>query len=106
MADHDLGTLTCEVFQPHIGSRFTVSDESGADVQITLAAAGTDEQSWARWMTRMPFHLLFDAPPEVTIPNEVFHLSHPELGEIGRVLITPIIDSDRPGGRLFQVVFN
>jgi hypothetical protein len=106
MAAYSLDTLTCEDFQPHIGSSFTVSDESGAAVQITLTEAATSERSWARWMKRMPFHLLFDAPPEVVIPNEVFLLSHPVMGEIGRVLVTPTIDSDRPGGRLFQVIFN
>jgi hypothetical protein len=97
---------TCALFEPHVGSRFTLSDESGASVALTLTKAATDERARASWMTRMPFHLLFQGPPDAVIPNDVFRLSHPELGEIGRVLVTPVIDPDRPGQPNFQVVFN
>ena len=101
-----LDEMTDTVFQNHTGSAFTLKDGADNTVQLVLNEVVSGTNRPASWMKRDPFKLWFDGPSDPTIPSNVYTLSHPDLGTIGDVLVTPVFDPEKPGVPTYEVVFN
>lgn len=101
-----LDEITHVPFEAQTGSAFTLTDGAGTTIALVLSEVRRVGDRPATWMKRDPFRLWFDAPTDAAIPANVYHLSHPDLGPIGDVLITPVFDPERPGVPAYEVVFN
>jgi hypothetical protein len=94
--------LTLKDFEPHVGRVFRLeADLEAMDVTLTEAAAigapTTDDS------TRQAFSLVFTGPGESVLPQRIYRLTHPEMGELDLFLVP--IGSDAEGTR-YQAIFN
>lgn len=101
-----LDEITRTPFEAQTGTPFTLTDGAGNTVEIVLSEVVDSGDRPARWMKRDPFKLWFDVPSGTTIPSNVYSFSHAELGMIGDLLVTPVIDPDNPGVPIYEVIFN
>lgn len=102
--------LTKESFELHVGSTFRVSVD-GEVVELRLdqvteyaqfitrevAADGTDLGG------RVPFSLAFSGSKELLLPDRIYTLSHPEMGELD-LYLKPYHEG--PESFFYEAVFN
>jgi hypothetical protein len=89
--------LVTDTFEPHVGERFTaVPTYSGDPLELELASC--DESPHAR-PDHPAFSLIFDAPSTERREQQIFTLSHAELGEFDLFLV-PV------GPQQYQAVIN
>ena len=97
------GTLTSATFTPHVGEKFEVTAADGATFEAILTSCdetsyGSPEQ-WLDQVDRVPFSLVFNAPGGELLPQQIFTLRHPEIGEL-EVFLVPL------GPGVYEAVFS
>ncbi len=101
-----LEKLTREDFLPHIGSAFRVEGAT-AFVELKLVEAlelGPKPPRLVKAGSRASaFSLRFRGPDQPFLPQQVWRLGHPQLGEL-RIFLVPIGRED--DGFLYEAIFN
>lgn len=80
--------LTRETFAEKIGDKFLVrTEEEGEMTYVRLKEAKALRETKAGY--RKPFSLLFEADAGVELQQDVYHVTHRELGQL-RLLLVPV----------------
>ena len=95
-----LDRLGLEDFLPHVGSQMEISAH-GQRAHVTLKEAAPIMSPSPR--ATPPFHLVLGAPPTWRMPQGLFRLAHPRLGELD-LFAVPIGPHD--GEFCYEVIFN
>lgn len=103
MGDEDMEKqLSLDDFAPHVGRIFRLEAESEA-MDVTLTEAAAIGAPAADDSMRQAFSLVFIGPGESVLPQRIYRLTHPEMGELDLFLVP--IGSDAEGTR-YQAIFN
>jgi hypothetical protein len=94
--------LTCEDFEPHLGSGFTIVDEDVPQLTLTLIEAKQLKPMQNIELPRQPFALLFEAPAPL-LPQRIYNFSHDEMGQ-REIFIVPIAKVEN--GFQYEAIFN
>ena len=94
--------LTCEDFEPHLGSGFTIVDEDVPQLTLTLIEAKQLKPMQNIELPRQPFALLFEAPAPL-LPQRIYNFSHDAMGQ-REIFIVPIAKVEN--GFQYEAVFN
>ena len=98
-----LEDLTEASFQPHRGSRFHVPLEGGPGLELELAEVALYPRDTMAAPRRAPFSLLFRGPAQAFLPQRIYRLQHPEMGELDLFLVPIRRDGDT---LVYEAVFN
>jgi hypothetical protein len=94
----DLGDVTLETFEPHVGDVFTIADEP-VSIELVLHSA----LALGEWPGgRQPFSLTFRGPLEPPLAQAIYALEHAELGVL-EIFVVPI--GQDASGTLYEAVF-
>ncbi len=87
----DLGTVTCEVFSPHVGEPFRVTYHVNEAIAFELVSATPHDHRTNALLSRTPFSLIFRGPKSPVLPQKIYRFEHEELGvfEIFAVPVGP-----------------
>lgn len=104
MTTISLEDLTINTFlDQQNGKPFTVQLEEPHSVQLILESV-TELKNYSGTQTRTPFSLLFkDRSPAAILPQQIYPLSHEDLGEM-TIFLVPIAQDST--GVSYQAVFN
>ena len=94
--------LTCEDFEPHLGSGFTIIDEDVPPLTFTLTEARPLKSMQNIERPREPFSLVFEAPAPL-LPQRIYSFSHDEMGR-QEIFVVPIAKVE--SGFQYEAVFN
>jgi hypothetical protein len=95
-----LDALTAELFEPLVGSEFSLIDGPGA----LLLAEVTRFKPQPGAPRLEPFSLLFTGDPASVLPQRIHGLEHPTLGRLD-IFLVPI--GPAPSGEMrYEAVFN
>lgn len=81
-----LKTLTADDFSRHVNTLFTFND-GGREWRLTLTSVSTLPSQHPGM--RKPFSLIFTGPPDIILPQHIYHLDHPSMGRLD-IFIVPI----------------
>lgn len=100
--------LSYEDFEPHVGSDFTIGDldggpRDGGPRVLTLTEAKALKTRTDDPDVRMPFSLLFTAPGQDAIEQQIHRLRHEVMGEV-EIFFVPI--ARVADGIQYEAVFN
>ena len=95
-----LDRLSLEDFLPHVGSEVELT-AYGQQARVTVKEAAPIKSPSPR--ATQPFHLVLSAPPTWRMPQGLYRLTHPRLGDLE--LFTVPIGPDG-GGFCYEVIFN
>jgi hypothetical protein len=95
-----LDRLSLEDFLPHVGSEVAVS-AYGQNARLTIKEAAPIKSPSPR--ASQPFHIVLSAPPTWRLPQGLYKVVHPMLGEL-ELFTVPL----GPDGTAFcyEVIFN
>ena len=91
--------LSLDRYLPHLKETFTLQGEGGVTATLTL----TEAKSRIDDEVQCCFSLIFIAKEGEVLPQHLYRLSHPALGEFDLFLV-PI--QKRKTGVVYQAVFN
>jgi hypothetical protein len=94
--------LTCEDFEPHLGSGFTITDEGFPPLTFTLTEAKQLKTMQNIELPRQPFALLFEAPAPL-LPQRIYNFSHEAMGQ-QEIFVVPVAKSG--DGFQYEAIFN
>ena len=94
--------LRDEAFEPHVGSAFTATPSLDGFEALELELASVEESPHAR-PDHPAFSLLFLSRAADHLPQQIFTLSHPEVGELDLFLV-PLGPKD--GRMQYEAVIN
>jgi hypothetical protein len=101
-----LQKLTVAHFTPHVGETFLLRTESGKQFEVELTEATSLTMNGVRpahLTRRVPFSLVFAAPPDSGLVQGIYHLDHEGMGDFD-VFLVPI-GKDKSGLKC-QAIFN
>jgi hypothetical protein len=86
-----LETATVETFEPLVGKTFHLESGDGAEFDLVLVSCtvtpyGDPRESEGR-LARVPFSLVFHAPADRSIGQQICRVSEPSLGEFDLFLV-------------------
>ena len=84
-----LDQLTCESFEPHVGTSFWVEFPSGGKVELRLVRAAKVMESEAARLERHPFSLFFVGPKSYMLQQAIYHLTHASLDAMD-IFVVPV----------------
>ena len=94
-----LSAVSLETFSPHVNTAFTLHWE-GEECPLTLTeASGVRGGNPAK---RQPFSLLFSGTPGRVFPQQIYPLTHPEMGRL-EIFLVPVGAS--PEGTQYEAIF-
>jgi hypothetical protein len=96
-------TLVFEDFADKVGEVFTVSDEGGPGIPLTLAEAEPLNPAFGLPGIRPPFSLIFLAKDPRVLEQRIYRMEHAGLGEVS-IFIVPIGKDAK--GVTYQALFN
>jgi hypothetical protein len=99
----DLSTLTQEHFAARMNQVFTIDSGDGARIEAELVEVRPLGETALKSGRRQGFSVLFRGPMEPILPQRVYTLEHPKLGEIQLFLVP--IGPDGTGLR-YEAVFS
>ncbi len=84
--------MTSDTFTDHVGDAFEATPTEGEPLQLVLSRCeetpyGSAEEGWRKTLRRVPFSLVFHAPPDRLVPQQMWSLRHPALGELALFLV-------------------
>jgi uncharacterized protein DUF6916 len=86
-----LDTATVATFEPLVGRSFHLKAGDGAEFDLVLVRCAVtpygDPRQWQDELARVPFSLLFQAPEDRSIEQQICRLSEPSLGEFDLFLV-------------------
>ena len=94
--------LTCEDFEPHVGSGFKIVTEGVPEMALTLTEAKTLKTQPLDEGFRQPFALLFEGPAPL-LPQQIYHFEHDAMGQ-REIFIVPIAKTD--DGFRYEAIFS
>jgi hypothetical protein len=97
----DLSTLTADGIEPHVGSDFAIADrQEHASLKLTgVRRTGRRHEEGAR----EGFALDFAGEGADPLPQDVYELRHPELGELSIFLVPVGVDAE---GVRYEAIFS
>lgn len=98
-----LDKLTHEQFANHRGERFRLKRGDAPQLDVTLAEVQALRES-SKGGDREPFSLTFVGPAEPALPQQIYPVEHPELGELEMFLV-PIGPDPETQGMRYEAVF-
>lgn len=97
-----LDRVTKDTFAPLVGERFELAAPGGEPFELVLTSC--DEASAPSGTgTRTPFSLVFHAPPERLVPQQICTLRHPQIGQF-ELFVVPLGPDEQGMG--YEVIFN
>jgi hypothetical protein len=100
----DLGTLRHDQLAALLNQRFIIDAGDGSKVEATLVEVQARGQALGQGAgSRQPFSAVFRGPEEPVLPQRIYALTNPALGEIHLFLVP--IGPDQEGLR-YEAVFN
>lgn len=99
----ELGAVTAEDFQPHVGKTFSVAASAETEPATTLTLVSAQQRGSAPEGFRAPFSLLFEGPAAVPLEQQTVWIEHPDFGGLS-LFIVPI--GQQGEKREYQAVFN
>lgn len=94
--------LSCEDFEPHVGSAFKIVTEGVPEMTLTLTEAKTLKTQPLDEGLRIPFALLFEGPAPL-MPQHTYRFEHDAMGQ-PEIFIVPIAKTDT--GFRYEAIFN
>ncbi len=88
-------------FEPLVGEVFTISDGTGA-LEATLLEASNLREAQGHGLRSRQFSLVWRGPPGAVLPQRIYTVSHPALGDMELFLVTLGADA---GGARYEAVF-
>lgn len=94
---------TAEEFKQHLNTPFRVQVNAPKPIDLTLVAVesrpsdATEEQGMER------FSVFFTGPPEFLLPQNMYRMAHPEMGEFDIFLVAVAQELD---GFRYEAVYN
>jgi hypothetical protein len=82
-----LDQVTIEQFEPLVGSSFWVELPNGHKVELRLVRAAKVMESEAARLPRHPFSLYFVGSRSLLLPQQIYHLTHPEMEAMDLFLV-------------------
>lgn len=79
-----------EYFQPHVGSTFTLLDDNGHSLSLTLSEAtpvGAPKPDGGGKFRSQQFSLLFTGPEDYILPQRVYSLEHADIDKLDLFLV-------------------
>ena len=95
--------LVFEDFRDRVGSVFTPCEEGVPPIPLTLDSAELLPTSFARPGIRPPFSLMFTGAGDLILPQRIYQLTHPEMGELA-IFLVPLGKGEN--GARYQATFN
>jgi len=100
--------VTNELFAPHVGERFELAPSDGEPFEAVLSSCdessyGSREQ-WLASIDRVPFSLVFHAPGGELLPQQIFTVRHPRVGDL-EIFLVPL-GPQRDGAMAYEAVFS
>ena len=94
---------TAENFEKNLNTTFRLQMETPQPIDLTLAevAVRPSEPNEQDGMAR--FSVMFFGPPEFCLPQQMYRLAHPEMGEFD-VFLVPIGKEEK--GFNYEAVYN
>jgi hypothetical protein len=84
-----LDQLTCETFEPHVGSSFWVEFPNGSKVELRLTDAAKVMESEAARLQRHPFSLYFVGPKSYMLQQQIYRVTHEKIEPMD-IFIVPV----------------
>ncbi|MDN3577862.1 hypothetical protein QWZ03_13895 [Chitinimonas viridis] len=103
-----LDKLSHADFAPTVNQDWSLEDSEGNTLALQLISA-VEKPTWhaPQLSPRVPFLLSFLGPLAPIIPQGLYILSHPAIGRLEGVLVTPQhATGSRQDGHCYQVNFN
>ncbi|GAA0328327.1 hypothetical protein GCM10009087_43160 [Sphingomonas oligophenolica] len=94
--------LSCEDFEPHVGSDFKMVTEGVPEMSLTLTEAKTLKTQPLDDGLRVPFALLFEGPAPL-LPQRIYRFEHGAMGQ-PEIFIVPIAKTEN--GFRYEAIFN
>lgn len=94
--------LTFEDFSPHVDSTFAV-DLGESSLDLTLTEAQKQPVHPYPGMAREPFSLIFFSDTQTVLPQQMYALTHPAMGQV-EVFLVPV--GRDPTGVRYQAIYN
>jgi hypothetical protein len=94
--------LSCEDFEPYVGSDFKIVTEGVPDMALTLTEAKTLKTQPLDEGRRLPFALLFEGSAPL-LPQQIYRFTHDAMGQ-SEIFIVPIAKTDN--GFRYEAIFN
>jgi len=79
--------LQLENFSDHVGASFAFVPDADGMPDLVLTEVNALPLQDGASLPRAPFSLVFDLPGAIVLPQNLYRLRHPELGEIDLFLI-------------------
>lgn len=101
-----LQELTLNDFSPHLGSKFKLRLDSGQCLEMELAEATPLSMSGARPVhlaQRNAFSIVFLAPPDAPLAQQIYQLEHEVMGEFA-IFLVPV--GRTAAGLKCEAIFN
>lgn len=95
--------LVIEDFQPREGSVFMLNEDDLPPLELKLETVEALNASGGPKGMRPPFSLMFRCPDQRVLPQRLYRLEHPAMGEIA-IFMVPI-GRDQSGVQ-YQALFN
>ena len=99
-------TATSETFRPHVGDTFRIAPPSDPPFEARLTSCTEtpfgDRKAWLSQHQRVPFSLIFHAPDDRHVDQQIGAFSHAQLGEF-ELFIVPL-GPDEDGMRYEDVI--
>lgn len=99
-----LERLQAATFEPLVGDAVRVCPGDGEPLSMEIARVqGLGGESGDR---RQPFSLLFRGPAEPVLPQAIYRIEHPRLGELDLFLVPIGPEPDGDARILYEAIFN
>jgi hypothetical protein len=95
--------LVFEDFTDKVGDTFAISEEGVPALALTLKEANALNPAWGLEGVRPPFSLKFLAADPQVLPQRLYRLQHPRLGEVAIFLVPSGKDAE---GVSYHATFN
>jgi Domain of unknown function (DUF6916) len=104
---HSLETLTVDVFQPRVGETFRIRPRADSEIEAELIearalAGGPVRADGGASRRRVPFSLSFRTTLTVPLPQQIYRVTHDELGSY-EIFLVPIGPDGK--GMVYQAIF-
>jgi hypothetical protein len=98
-----LDKLTSADFYMHLNETFTLSRPDGRQHALTLVKVTELGEEQGESERRRPFSLIFRGPLDLQMPQQIYALTHPQMGNL-QIFIVPI--GPDQAGQCYEAIFN
>ena len=95
------GHYALDAFEPLLGEVFVISDGTGS-LPATLVEATNLREAQGQGLRSRQFSLVWRGPRDAVLPQRIYTVAHPALGEMELFLVTLAADAE---GTRYEAVF-